>query len=310
MKRKFYLHIGLPKTGTTSLQVEIFPNLKNVRYLGKYAKNMTVLGNTFKANALSGFYAYCIHGVLEKDEVFQDFNEYLKNKEQEHYSEINQDTPILISEECFISSFFNPIYRNKRYGFSKPDLASFLERLNSFFDEFNYELHILFVERNPKDILLSMFLEYNWDKPKNVDLFFNNLIKSKEMQTAYSVDLLLAENWEQHFKEKGISFDSFEFEKIFKENSFHKFFNENAVELNKLKALNTSKSKAKINQRGISRLVLNLLKILYNNLKNFKNDVVLELRHNKYQKEFELKFKKLKTGKKLEKTLNEIIKKK
>jgi|GEM_PF-4043302 len=310
MKRKFYLHIGLPKTGTTSLQVEIFSNLKNVRYLGKYAENMTVLGNVFKANPLSRFYAYCIHGVLEKDLVFQDFNEYLKNKEQERYSEINQDIPILISEECFISSFFNPIYRNKRYGFSKPDLASFLNRLNSFFDEFNYELHILFVERNPKDILLSMFLEYNWDKPKNIDLFFNNLIKSKEMQTAYSVDLLLAKNWKEFFSAKGISFNSFKFESIFSEHSFQKFFNEKVEQLNKQNALNTSKSKAKINQQGILRLMLNLLKILYRNLKNFKNDVVEELSHNKHQKEFELKFKILKTSKELDKALNELIKKK
>ena len=34
--RKLYLHIGYPKTGTTSLQQHVFPKLKTVRYLGKY----------------------------------------------------------------------------------------------------------------------------------------------------------------------------------------------------------------------------------------------------------------------------------
>ena len=34
--RRLILHIGLPKTGTTSLQKYLFPNLPNVYYLGKF----------------------------------------------------------------------------------------------------------------------------------------------------------------------------------------------------------------------------------------------------------------------------------
>ena len=34
-KKKIFIHIGFPKTGTTYLQNNIFPNIKDAIYLGK-----------------------------------------------------------------------------------------------------------------------------------------------------------------------------------------------------------------------------------------------------------------------------------
>ena len=35
MKKKIYIHLGFPKTASTYLQVNIFPNMKKALYLGK-----------------------------------------------------------------------------------------------------------------------------------------------------------------------------------------------------------------------------------------------------------------------------------
>lgn len=38
-KTPLYIHVGYPKTGTTFLQKRIFPQISNIHYLGKWAKN-------------------------------------------------------------------------------------------------------------------------------------------------------------------------------------------------------------------------------------------------------------------------------
>ena len=35
---KLYIHLGLARTGTTSLQVHLFPNHPQINYLGRYPK--------------------------------------------------------------------------------------------------------------------------------------------------------------------------------------------------------------------------------------------------------------------------------
>jgi hypothetical protein len=226
MNRKFYLHIGLPKTGTTTLQVQHFPNYYNVRYLGNFEHNMGILGFKFKPNGLSRFYKYCIYGIGDELNAYEEFQFYLKNTEKKNYKNINNKLPILVSEECFISRFFNPIYTLKKYGYIRPELPMFLNRLNKFFKVYNYDLHILFVERNLKDLLLSMYLEYNWDIPSNINSFFKELQNSKEMQSAYSLDLMNSKTWQKEFTKLNVNFDTFHFPDIFKNKLFENFFKE------------------------------------------------------------------------------------
>jgi hypothetical protein len=308
MNRKVYLHIGLPKAGTTTLQIEVFPNFKNVRYLGKFSENMTVLGNRFTPNSLSRFYAFCLHGIQNQESVFKEFNLYLEHTENTIYSGIDNSIPILLSEECFISSFFNPIYRNDRYGYTKPDFQKFIERLISFFDKYNYDLELLFVDRNPKDLLLSMYLEYNWDKKENIMMFFDELLTSSIKQNAYSLELISSENWKKQLSKFDVKFKSFDFDKVFSNNIIQDYFNEESFHLRNKKPLNTTSSKKQYKSKTFLKTIKTIIVLFFRANKQFLLNVKEELAFNKHNKSFEKQYNTLKQDKSFEENLTKIIK--
>lgn len=49
-KKTIYWHIGLPKTGTTTLQKNLFPYLDKINYLGLFYSKNTVLNSINRKN--------------------------------------------------------------------------------------------------------------------------------------------------------------------------------------------------------------------------------------------------------------------
>ena len=122
MKNTLYLHIGIHKTGTTSLQTHIFPKSHKILYLGKHYDENKLNNENFKIfNNLS----------LVKLNFFQ----IRKLKKIQHN--------ILVSNENILRPF----------SFDDNILVNNLDILNNIFN-----LKILITTREVKKIILSRFL--------------------------------------------------------------------------------------------------------------------------------------------------------
>ena len=277
--RKFFLHVGLPKTGTTTLQVSRFPEYKQLRYLGKFARNMTVLGNSFHPDPLSDFYSHCLHGLKDEAEVFEKFAESLRQTEVDLYGELRLDLPILISEECFVSSFFNPVFRNQRYGHCRPEFDPWFERLTRFFSNFDFDLEVVVVIRQPRDMLVSMFMEYRWDDPQRINDFFDSLIRSKELQNAYSIEMLSRNFWEHKCSENGVNVSVVDFESAFNGNLLDSIFGQ-SVKSNSSVVLNDMKKKKLFRKRRLGEVCLRIAKLVAKSQVSLLKAVGREFTHN------------------------------
>lgn len=122
---KTFVHLGLPKTGTTFLQQVLFKNHKGINYLGKNGSDDNL------NKAISGIVRLGSN-LFDIDTVTAKFKEQL--------STVNSGLPILLSEEDL-----------SRYLFLDPELMA--SRLRYIFGEF----HPLYVIRNPVDWLQSLY---------------------------------------------------------------------------------------------------------------------------------------------------------
>ena len=75
---KLILHIGLPKTGTTSLQKYLFPNLKEIKYLGKiHGVNAS---KQFKISSIKNTRKIVVYSNEDITNPYCDFSYQLINK--------------------------------------------------------------------------------------------------------------------------------------------------------------------------------------------------------------------------------------
>lgn len=98
-----YLHVGLPKTGSTFLQDELFPVLPQVNYVGRPDYNLLERRNAYDKTTLSRFFdrSPCVwsgHG-----------DDLLENLQTE--DEFNADKKQLISDENALTGGINDPYR-------------------------------------------------------------------------------------------------------------------------------------------------------------------------------------------------------
>jgi len=84
-KRKFFIHVGFPKTASTMLQRQVFPNCKTFRYLGKDKG----LGD-FHLRPITNFIGRLAYGSeIDQDAAFKSFDEFIKKEEVRRYSNVN-----------------------------------------------------------------------------------------------------------------------------------------------------------------------------------------------------------------------------
>ena len=136
-KQEVFIHIGMPRTGSTFLQTKIFPTIEGVEFIGP---PYTQYGNAFNE-------------LLFADDTFYD--------EQKIRSELNsiKGEKLLISNENFIgqSIYFNHINR-----------TTIANRLKNIFPDATIILYL----RNQLDLLKSLYsISVMWGEYKTFEQF-------------------------------------------------------------------------------------------------------------------------------------------
>lgn len=149
-KRRFILHCGWPKTGSTSLQKHVFPNLKGIRYLGKTPFSETRIFPEF-----THLVCFASDAYFEKN--VDQFHDSIVRQEREKFGEIGAE-PLLFSDEAIFSSLLDPVDHGWR-GISVTSPSLIAERLHKLESSWGIDLEILWVERDPADLLHSHFAQ-------------------------------------------------------------------------------------------------------------------------------------------------------
>ena len=139
-----FINLGLPKTSSTNLQQNFYPNIDQLNYLGKfYTKE-----NSKQFKILSDF----IEGKKTLDD-----NAYI-NLLNDFKKEIDKKKNILISEESWVVPYHKDIKTNK--GYIVPQHEK-LKRLKQFMQDLNAEPIYFIIKRNYIESLKSLFITLN-----------------------------------------------------------------------------------------------------------------------------------------------------
>ncbi len=199
--RKVFIHIGWPKAGSSTLQKQVFNKLDGFRYLGKTPfeakKNNLTFNISYLLNYANENY-FSDNLITVKDEILR--------HEKLLYGNINNDVPLIISEEGILTGLIRPVnYFHNGVGVSSPN--KLFQRLSILQKTLNFDLQLLAVTRESSAILHSFYCQMyhelslinrlnTFDKyiatgvSKNVrmDLGFSNL-NNKKLQELASLHL-------------------------------------------------------------------------------------------------------------------------
>lgn len=150
---KIFINLGLPKTSSTNLQTNFYPNIPKLNYLGRnYSKK-----NSQIFTLLNNFVEYRIDPGEEKktvEEIIKNFNEYNMYKKN-----------ILISSENWLLPYQKNNLKKKHEIISQ---WLKLKRLKKIMDNLNYEKKYFLIKRNPLEALPSLFVEI---RTRIIDIF-------------------------------------------------------------------------------------------------------------------------------------------
>ena len=147
--KKIFLHFGYPRTGTTSLQKNLFPIHPDINYWGKFSPNVT------KDRGLS--YVKGFHKIYEKilhyeNDIFDNqFNNLKKEFIKIYKKNYKKDKVNLISEEYI---FLDCVHYNQS---KKNKFERSLKRFEKLFNEVDLEITYFFTIRNQTDFLKSFY---------------------------------------------------------------------------------------------------------------------------------------------------------
>lgn len=228
---KVIVHIGLPKTATTSLQIDIFSKIE-------YAENMHYLGvfhprESFQEPLFKQFYHF-----IRTGKGFEDLKNKINNKLQEGKN-------ILISEEMIVVSDPDIEWRQKL-----KNLAILLKQ---------FEHKIIVTVREPVSALFSYYTE-------NIEAYKKNKGNFKEI--ALTHESMKIFHYKFFFGYLHLLFPDgpfcvLEFEKII-QNEYSQLFNflelSNKISITKLKTHNT---KVKTKDRIIKKKEMRMAKYIF-----------------------------------------------
>jgi len=151
MRRKIFVHIGLPKTATTSLQRDMFPRLDHLEYAGVYSPRSW----EFDTNTIYG--AFMV-GMYSGDPVY--FKRALELVEQQRAVLISDEMITVVTE--------------------KSDWKQNLKNVRSLLDGHDYRL--LITIRDPLDAMFSYYVErYDYFRV-NYKVFDQQILDSIDME--------------------------------------------------------------------------------------------------------------------------------
>lgn len=151
--RTIILHLGWPKTGTTTLQRHVFPKLKGFRYLGKTPFDAKANGHVYR---LVYALAYASLECFE-DDVLGLQNE-LMALEEDRFGDVDTSSPAIISEEGVLSSLLKPS-NHQHHGYSTASLEQLVSRLLRLEELWGVRFELLVSERDAMEILHSYYAQ-------------------------------------------------------------------------------------------------------------------------------------------------------
>lgn len=135
-----YLHIGLHKTATTSLQFHVFPNIDGVRFLGRGRGGIDCSHSLYKK---LGKYVHSKNTDFDRERCL--------SSEFQRYVAYQQD--ILLSEEWFTADY------SEFYGLKGALWQDKLTKLSRIFG--CLDVKVLVTIRTPLDALYSQYCEFH-----------------------------------------------------------------------------------------------------------------------------------------------------
>ena len=190
MTKKIFVHLGLPKTASTTLQMNFFTKLKKTNYIGT---------NKLKKNS----------------EFFTDLDNYISFNKNFNENEIkllkkkflaifnNSKKNLLLSQETWIHptnyfsrslKSFNIKKSGRYYIFSQ---WKKLKRLDDFLKTLNVNYQYFLVKRNSIDGLLSLYFQIHsriidifGNEYKNIDFFINKILDCREKKQNFDGELI------------------------------------------------------------------------------------------------------------------------
>lgn len=241
MKNKLYVHIGLHKTATTSMQKYIFPNLPTIRFIGR-ADDVLLKQDPFYLK-LAG---YCF-STVEKFDVESEIKNEIKV--------ILKTQNILISDEWFTTDF-DGFYKFKGAGWQLKLLK--LSRIVKGIDN-----ELLVTLRAPFDGAFSQYCEFNQVGIEQRYPTFERYIFESNDSLVYKYvqfDKFLNDNF------KSIRY--IQFEELIKNPQVLAQFFSVECELNMLKSNSKNREKAGIYVKKKSNSMMFLMNLLPQNLIN------------------------------------------
>lgn len=153
LKRKVLLHIGWPKTGTTTLQNYSFKRVTGYRYFTK------VSFNAEKERYLWELVYHVCYASTEKFEsMHQQIFEGLLEFEKGLFGNVDESVPIILSEEGLLGTLLKPSV-HQHHGYSTASLIQMVDRLLKLEEYWNVSFDILITEREPIELLHSYYAQ-------------------------------------------------------------------------------------------------------------------------------------------------------
>ncbi len=142
MKKTLYLHIGYPKTGTTTVQKHFFPKIEEIQYLGKFDNE----------NKLFSFDVKIIDDLIFKTEGKIGLEPNMKE-----FCQYTESPKICISEESFTSnSLRTSIIKSDNIC---PPQEQIAKNLRIFFNDERFDVKILCTIRKQDEMITSQYAQ-------------------------------------------------------------------------------------------------------------------------------------------------------
>jgi len=179
LRKKIYIHVGYPKTGTTTLQAHFFPHIEEVQYLGKYVNS----DKNFDFNV------NIINDIIFKNK--NDIDYIILEKE---FNNLFTKDKILLSEEDFLFECLRPPMLKGVNNQPKP--MEVAEKIKNIFDKIHYDVIIIMTIRKQDEMLTSLYAQaytFNYSKYtkyNSFQKFLNIFLDKQEDDFVFALDYL------------------------------------------------------------------------------------------------------------------------
>ena len=208
MKQKIYIHIGYPKTGTTTLQKHFYPHIADVNYLGIYSnrRDDSLFGLDFIQN---------IFFESEKNIDFDEMSMFAKNA-------VDQSKVAVFSHEELLSLCLKKTFLNNFNSIGKdivlPKPKDVALKLRKSFPEDDFDVHIICTIRKQDEMLTSLYAQsyvHYYSLDKEVDTFkkffsiFTSQHQAHPFKNALDYDAVIS-GYEEFFGSENVNVLVFE----------------------------------------------------------------------------------------------------